>query len=108
MLNRLNLKRIIQILFSLTVLLFSVGYLYQLWIFGISGQFDEILRQHFLATVGLPLSAMASASLVSIFEIQSGPIEFAGFGLKFSGSAGQIIMWVICFLAIVSALKILW
>ena len=102
------LKSVIQFLFSLAVLFLGLGYLVQLWMYGSSGIFDEILKQHFLVSVGIPFAMMAAATLVAIFEIQSGEIDFKGFGLNFSGSAGQIVMWVICFLSIISALKLLW
>ena len=107
-LTLLSLRRIIQFLFALAVWIFAFEYLYQVWKFGIRGNFDRILEEHFLATVGLPLSAMAAASVVAIFEFQSGSVRFEGLGFKFSGASGQIILWIFCFLSIVGALKLLW
>jgi hypothetical protein len=45
---------------------------------------------------------------VLFLEAKSGRIEFEGFGFKFRGASGEIILWVICFFAIVTAIKLLW
>ena len=68
----------------------------------------EIAQQHFAATIGLPFAALASLSLVLILEFRAGKIEFEGFGFKFRGASGPIILWVISFLAIATAIKLLW
>jgi hypothetical protein len=68
----------------------------------------DIAREHFAATVGLPFAALAALSLVMILEFRAGKIEFEGFGFKFRGAAGPVIFWVIAFLAIASAIKLLW
>jgi hypothetical protein len=46
--------------------------------------------------------------IVLYLEAKSGLIEFEGFGFKFRGASGEIILWVICFLAIMAAIKALW
>ncbi|MGB5771741.1 MAG: hypothetical protein WBM32_18030 [Crocosphaera sp.] len=102
------LKESIQIIFSLIFLIFGIGYIWSLWLFGNNVQLDYLLENHVLATIGVPLAIMASATIVAIFELQSGSIKFQIFDVKYEGAAGQIIMWVICFFAIVSGLKILW
>lgn len=68
----------------------------------------DIAQQHFAATIGLPFAALAALCLVYFLEIKAGPIEFDGFGFKFRGAAGPVIFWVIVFLAIASAIKLLW
>ena len=101
--------RVLQIIVSLAVALFAIGYIYEIWIFGTAGYFDSILKEHFLASVGIPLSAVAAASIVSVFEFNSGsPISFKFFDNEFSASAGQITLWIPCFLAFIVALKLLW
>lgn len=99
---------IIQLFLASVILLLTIGYLYLIWEFGTKGNFDRILEEHFLATVGLPLAGVTAASIVAIFEFQSGLVKFEGMGFKFSGASGQIILWIFCFLAIVGALKSLW
>ena len=68
----------------------------------------QVALSHFAATVGLPSAALASLCIVIFLESTTGPIEFEGFGFKFKGASGPIILWVICFLAIASAIKLLW
>lgn len=64
--------------------------------------------QHFAAAIGLPFAALAALGLVTLFETRSGPIEFEALGLKFKGASGPIIFWVLSFLAIAVAIKLLW
>jgi hypothetical protein len=68
----------------------------------------EIFRTHPAAVLGLPTGALAALCIVLFLEAKSGYIEFEGFGFKFRGASGEIVLWVICFLAIVSAVKLLW
>jgi hypothetical protein len=68
----------------------------------------EIFRTHPGAVLGLPMAALAALCIVLFLEAKSGQIEFEGFGFKFRGASGEIILWVICFLAIVAAIKALW
>lgn len=68
----------------------------------------EIYKEHFVAGVGLPFAAIAAVFVVIIFKHQDGLIEVKVIGFEFKGAAGQIIMWVIVFLAEAAALKLLW
>jgi hypothetical protein len=69
---------------------------------------EEILRDHFAAIIGLPGAAAASFALVVFLRQTDGPIEFEAIGFKFKGASGQVAMWAICFLAIASAIKMCW
>lgn len=68
----------------------------------------DIVRAHFAATVGLPGAALVALCLVLFLEHTSGNIEFEGLGFKFKGASGPILLWMICFLAITVAIKLLW
>jgi hypothetical protein len=68
----------------------------------------EVFKEHTAAVLGLPLAAIAALALVLALETKSGRIEFEGFGFKFRGASGEVIMWVICFLAMASSIKLLW
>ncbi len=68
----------------------------------------EVFRAHSAAVLGLPSGALAALCIVLFLEAKSGRIEFEGFGFKFRGASGEIILWVICFLAIVTSIKLLW
>jgi hypothetical protein len=67
-----------------------------------------IAQKHFAVVVGLPMAAITSLFIVLVLEYVSGKIEFEIPGIKFKGAAGQIIFWIICFLTIVSSIKLLW
>jgi hypothetical protein len=69
---------------------------------------EEILRNHFLAVVGLPVAAFFAFVLVFFLRQTTGQIEIEGFGFKFRGVSGPLVMWVICFVAIASVIKMLW
>jgi hypothetical protein len=84
---------------------------YGLTILVIAQQFDgwqKILEEHFAVIIGLPGAAAVSFVLVVFLRQTEGPIEFEGLGFKLKGAAGQILMWVICFLSIAAAIKWLW
>ena len=71
--------------------------------------FYAISVRHFLVVVGLPLAALASIFVVLLFRVVAGgQISVSLLGLKFEGASGPVIMWVICFLAIVLAFNTLW
>ena len=68
----------------------------------------RIAEKHFAVVIGLPLSALLSAFIVVALKQSGGPIKFEGLGFKFDGASGQVILWVICFLSISVAIKMLW
>lgn len=68
----------------------------------------QILRDHFPAVMGLPMAALLAAFIVIGLRHSEGPMKFEGLGMKFEGASGQVILWVVCFLAIASAIKLLW
>lgn len=111
--NKQNKKLIVGLIFnwliiafvSLFVLLFLKGLVS---IVGSQPWFYDILEKQFVTVIGLPLSALASLCLVILLEVRSGSMEFEGFGFKFKGASAPIIFWVICFMAIVTAIKLLW
>jgi len=43
-----------------------------------------------------------------VFRTTEGQIKFDALGFHFEGASGPIVMWVICFLAITLAIKVLW
>jgi hypothetical protein len=73
---------------------------------------DELIKMvydHFAAIVGLPFAGFAALGLVLLLESRSEqPIEFRAVGFEFKGASGPIVLWVLCFLAIVACLKVMW
>jgi len=68
----------------------------------------EIAREHFAATIGLPAAALVSLCIVLLLEHSAGAIEFEGLSFKFRGASGPIVLWILCFLSIAGAIKLLW
>jgi hypothetical protein len=87
----------------------AIIFLAAIWnVFFVLPERGAILKDHFAAIIGVPVSA-AFAFLIVVFLRQTeGPIEFTGLGFDFKGASGQVAMWVVCFLAIAGALKLLW
>lgn len=73
-----------------------------------SAAFRKLLLDHFPATVGLPGALLASVCVVILIESRSGPIELEGFGMKFKGASGGIVLCTFLFLAIAASIKLLW
>jgi hypothetical protein len=68
----------------------------------------EIAHDHFAAIVGLPAAAFTSFFVVLILEVKTGRVEFEVWRMKFKGASGEVVMFVLVFLAIAVALKMLW
>jgi hypothetical protein len=101
--------RVAVIIAGLAVLCVALVMAWTIWV--VSTQFvywQEILRHHFAAVIGLPGAAIVAFVLVVFLRQTDGPIEFEAIGLKFKGAAGQVMMWVITFLAMAVAIKLVW
>ena len=72
------------------------------------GLLMQVVKEHFAATVGLPMAALLSAFIVVALRHAEGPVKFEITGMKFEGASGQVILWVICFISISLAIKLLW
>jgi hypothetical protein len=55
--------------------------------------------------VGLPCSAVAAFGIVSMLEISAGKLEFKAFNLDFTGPAGPVTLWVLCYLTLVGSIR---
>jgi len=69
---------------------------------------QQVLKEHFGAIIGLPGAAAVAFAIVVFLRQTEGPVEFEGLGFKFKGAAGQVIMWIACFLAMAAAIKWTW
>jgi|SRR5215203_155822 len=68
----------------------------------------RMVQEHFAALIGVPMAALIAMCVVLLLRFSAGPIEFKAFGVEFEGASGQVVFWVLCFLSIVSSLKLLW
>jgi hypothetical protein len=62
---------------------------------------------------GLPISGIGAFAIVCVLEQLApatnnpeGKLEFKAFGLTFSGPAGPITLWVVCYLTLVASIQI--
>lgn len=72
-----------------------------------SPEAPKLIAKHFVVILGLPICAIAAFVLVFLLKEGRAPIEIEGFSFKFKGAAGPVILWIFCFLAMVSGIKIL-
>jgi hypothetical protein len=70
--------------------------------------FIGIIDKHYAATIAVPLSAIASLCVVLALKTTAGAIEFEALGFKFRGASGPLVFWLICFLAMIWAVWLLW
>jgi len=105
-----KVQRRIAILAVVGGMAFGGSYLLFLvyWSWQDSSWMLPIIRDHFAAVVGGPCAAFAALLLVLLLRYTVGPIELKGLGFEFKGAAGPIILWMFCFLAIVTGIKTLW
>ena len=68
---------------------------------------NKIVGDNFRVIIGLPVAGIFSAVIIVLFRTTEGTIRFKAFGFTFEGASGPIIMWVICFLAIVGSIRLL-
>jgi hypothetical protein len=68
----------------------------------------SVMTDKFHVIFGLPAAALFSLLVVSTLRQTVGPLEFKAFGIEFKGASGQVVLWLMCFLAIVLAIKTLW
>ncbi len=76
-----------------------------------SGQLPKLIAivlDHPQAAIGGPVCMLCALLIVLLLRTTEGPIQFEAFGLKFRGASGPIIMWILCFGALVFGLRWLW
>lgn len=56
--------------------------------------------------IALPQCAAVSFALVVFLRQTDGPITIEGLGFKFTGAAGPVILWILCYLAMAYSCKI--
>jgi hypothetical protein len=72
------------------------------------GWMVRLIERQFAAVILVPMSALGALCVVLLLRLSSGPLEFKAIGFEFRGASGQVVLWVVCFIALVSAVKLLW
>ena len=73
-----------------------------------SGDLVALAKTHAQAMIGIPWAGGAAFIVVLVLRTSFGAINFKVLGTEFKGASGPIVMWVLCFLVEVSAIKLLW
>lgn len=70
--------------------------------------FLQMVQAHPAATFGIGICAVSAFFVVAVLELTAGAMQFEVLGFKFQGAAGQVVLWVLCFLSMVFAMWLLW
>jgi hypothetical protein len=73
-----------------------------------NGAITHLIESQARAAVGIPWAGGASLVVVLILRTSFGTAEFKIFGVEFKGASGPTVMWLLCFLAEVLAMRVLW
>lgn len=69
----------------------------------------QMIREHPSGTFGLAIAAISAFCVVAVLDVLArDPIEIKFFGFELKGAAGPVLLWVICFLAVVAGIDALW
>jgi hypothetical protein len=82
--------------------------IYALWLNRFDPVLADIVKKNFLTIIGLPFASIAAFIVVALFKQSETAIEFKAIGIKLKGAAGEIVLWLVCFVAIVGAIALLW
>jgi hypothetical protein len=63
---------------------------------------------HYATVIGVPCSGLGALFIVLLLRTVAGDIQFKAFGFEFKGASGPIIMWILCFGALVFAMVKTW
>lgn len=75
------------------------------FIYGVRIWHDAPIHSSFLPIIFVSFSVITSFIVVMTLNYVVGDIELEVFGFKFKGAAGPIILWTVCFLAIIVGLN---
>ncbi len=71
--------------------------------------FLDMILEHPSGTIGIAISAISAFSVVVVLDVFArDPIEIRFWQFEVKGAAGPVILWVLCFLALVLGGEILW
>jgi len=71
--------------------------------------FLDMILAHPSGTIGIAISAISAFSVVTVLDVFArDPIEIRFWQFEVKGAAGPVILWVLCFLALVLGGEVLW
>ena len=97
-------RRVLYVVLTAVFMLYA----YQFFVTRGDEKWNTLFFSQFKAIVGLPAAAAGAFIIVTLFRVSDGPIEMKGLGVEFKGASGPVILWILCFLAIVYAIHVTW
>ena len=71
--------------------------------------FIELHKSRYVALVGIPFAAFGSLVIVMALGFRYGEkMELKAIGIEFKGTSGPVLLFVLVFLAFITALRLLW
>jgi hypothetical protein len=101
-------RNVANMLIAVVALTAIAGFMWIVWVNRFDPVLTELVLKNFAAIIGLPFAFIGSFVVVALFRQSEGIVEFKALGVSLKGAAGQIVLWVICFLAITFAIASLW
>jgi hypothetical protein len=101
-------RQLVNVIIAVAALGATAALIIALWVNRTDPVLTNLVLKNFPVIIGLPFAFIASFIVVALFRQGDSPIEFKGLGLEFKGAAGEIILWLLCFVAISGAIKLLW
>ena len=77
------------------------------FIYGVRLWFNDPIQPSFIPIAGGAFAAALAFTLVLTFEYVTGPIKLKFANTDFQGASGPIVLWCLCFVAIVFGLYLL-
>lgn len=68
-----------------------------------NGWMVRLVERQFAAMILVPMSGLGALCIVLLLRLSSGPLEFKAIGFEFRGASGQVVLWIVCFIALVAA-----
>lgn len=100
--QKLNITIAILLLANVGVLIFA------LWRNRFDPVVTDMVLKNFPTIIGLPFAFIASFVVVALFRQGDAPMAFKGLGLEFQGASGEVILWLLCFVATATMIKWFW
>jgi hypothetical protein len=100
--RQINLGIAVVSLVGIAVLIAAV------WFNRSDAALSALVTKNFAAIAGLPFAFVASFVVVALFRQGESAVDFDAFGVKLKGAAGEIILWLLCFVAISGSISLLW
>lgn len=79
-----------------------------IWAYRADPTFSQFTADHFSAIIGIPFSFLFAFVVVALFRQGESMLDFDAFGMKMRGATGEIILWLLCFVAISGSISLLW